>query len=527
MKVLSTILSMFFLLGLIGCVNQPTQETTSTNDLQETTEETTLLYHLDVRIEDTTLGSVSGNGSYPANEQVYIQIILSEDVIFDGWMIESALVSIDTNFYFTMPDYDVTIIAGVHKTETLSIKRLNMILPPDTHFYFPGTEFSIEGLVVEVEYNNGDKEIIPNDDLEIIIPQFDTEKSYTVTVNYEGFSTYFLVFYENIRLEINTLKTLFVVGETVDYYYLVNTDLVGNGDDLYQIEVLNPEIAEAFIDPSYPQHAEITGLQAGSTQVKVTLVSNPNITQTVDINVVEELPPVESDSWPSEYLDLILNDLSLELTPLIGTSYTLAPSQVYNDYYRFFIENPDESLDYVAYALNMETQGWHITRYLPHSASFTKNNVFISIGYNSTTNQANIYIAKKGHDFLPIDITDDLQEIISGKIHEDVSILPIPDYKFYDYTLSQYSWNHPYAEIIYLYGDYLNDPLLTDESYGDTLISLGFTTLIDNERTWYLDPNETYMLLFWIYDTHVQMEIQSIDYYNDPFHYFNDYDIYH
>ncbi len=526
MKALSQILGLLFLLSLIGCVNLPTQETTSSNDLAETTQETTLVYQLDVTIEDTTLGTVSGNGSYLANEQVNIQIILSEDVIFDGWMIEGTLLSIDTNFYFTMPDYDVTITAGAHKTEIFSIKRLNMLLPPETYFYFPGVEFSIKGLVVEVEYDNGNKEIIDNDDLEIIIPQFDTEKTYSVTVNYEGFSTYFLVFYEDIRLEINTLKTLFVVGETVDYYYCVNTDLVGNGDDLYQIEVLNPEIAEAFIDPSYPQHAEITGLQAGSTQVKVTLVSNPAITQTVDINVVGELPPVESDTWPSEYLNLILNDLSLELTPLIGTSYTFEPSQIYNDYYRFFIDNPDETLDYVAYALNMETQGWHIVKYLPHSASFTKNNVYISISYNSVTNQANISIVKQGHDFLPIDITDNLQEIISGKIHESVSILPLPDYMFYDYTLSQYSWNHPFAEIIYLYGDYLNDSLLTEDSYSDTLISLGFTTLIANERTWYLDPNETYMLCFWIYDTHVQMEIQSIDYYNDPFHYLNDYDIY-
>ena len=225
-----------------------------------------------------------------------------------------------------------------------------------------------------------------------------------------------------------------------------------------------------------------------------------------------------------------MNDLSLELTPIIGTKYTYEPSQIYGDYYRFFIENPDESLDFVVYALNMEAQGWHIIRYLPHSASFTKNNVYVTIGYNSTTNEANIYIAKKGHDYLPLNITDYLQEIISGKIHEDVSILPLPDFKFYDYAMSLTCWQDPYSEIIHLFGYYLNDSLFTINGYVDDLINLGFTTLASNDTndiTWYLDPNETYMIRFWFNGTtQIQIEIQSIDYYNDTFHYSHDYDTY-
>ena len=497
----------------MGCENQPTQETSLKNDLE-------------VIIEDTALGTVFGGGSYAATEQVYLQIILSENVIFDGWMMDGTLISLETDFYFTMPDHDVTLIASAHRIETIEIKRMNMLLPPTTLYYFPGIEFTIEGLVVEVEYVNGDKVIIDNDDLEIIYPQFDLEKAYTVTLNYEGFSTYFLVFYEEIRLVINTLKTLLVVGETVDYYYHVNADLVGNGDDLYQIAVVNPEIAEAIIDPSYPQHAQITGLQAGKTQVVITLVSDPMISQTVDINVVEALPPVESDDWPGEYLGLILDDLSLELTPIIGTTYTYVPSQIYGDYYSFSIENPENSLDFVAYALNMETKGWYINRYLPNYAILTKNNIRMSVSYNNVTNLAWIHIAKQGHDFLSMDIKDDLLQIISGKIHEDVSTFILPDFMFYEYAMSPSSWQHPYSEIIHVFGHSLNDPLFTINAYVDELMNIGFTTFESNDTIWYLDPNETYMIRYWFYETHIQMEIQSIDYYQDTFHFSHDEDIY-
>jgi len=345
-----------------------------------------------------------------------------------------------------------------------------------------------------------------------------------VTLNYEGFSTYFLVFYEEIKIEINTLVTIVVVDGTVDIYFGVNND--DDRDGSYRVEISNPAIAEAAIDPDYPQHAVITGCQAGKTQVVITLVSNSEISQAVEINVVEELPPNEGEGWPSEYLDLILNDLAPELTPFVGTTYTYTPNPFYGDYYSFSIENLENALDVVAYAHSMEAKGWTLDRYLFHSAIITKGNVRVNISYNDVTNNARLYIAKQGHDYLSPPMKTDLLETISGKIHEDVSGLILPDYMFYEYSLSLYCWQDSLSEIIHVFGYSLNDPLFTTSSYVEELLNLGFTTLELNGDTWYLSPSETYMLQFWAYETHIQMEIQSIDYYQDVYHYSRDYDIY-
>jgi hypothetical protein len=482
------------------------------------------MYELDVIIEDTTFGTVQGSGSYAAMEHVHLQIVLFEKVVFDGWSIDGTIVSLNPDFDYTMPDHAVTIIAQAHRIETMVIERLNMLLPPTTLYYYPGMEFSIDGLVVEIEYTNGDKEIANNDEFEIIWPSFDLEKAYTVTLHYEGFTTYFLVYYEEIEIQLNTLVTIVVVDGTVDFYFGINND--DSRDGSYLVEISNPAIAEVTVDPDYPQHAVITGCQAGKTQVVITLLSNPAISQTVEINVVEALPPNEGENWPSEYLDLILNDLAPELTPFVGTTYTYTPSQIYGDYYSFDIHNLIDPLDVVAYAYSMEAKGWTINRYISNTAVITKDNVRVSFSYDEVTNNANLYIAKKGHDFLSPPMKDDLLEIISGKIHEDVSGLFLPDYLFYEISPSLYGWQDPLSEYILMYGYTMNDPLFTAAAYVDELLNLGFTTLESNGATWYLSPSETYMMRFSAYETHVEMVIQSIDYYLDFSHINHDSDIY-
>jgi len=511
MRRIGRMMGLILLFGLMGCADQTTRETHAFFDLH-------------VTIDDASLGAVSGGGCYAAEERVRLQIILSEDAIFDGWMIEGIIVSPDTEFYYTMANQEVTITAKVHRTETREIKRLNMLLPPTTHFYYPGQDFSIEGMVVEAEYDNGDKEIIDNDDLVVIPPQFAGERPYSVTVNYEGLSTFFLVFYEESRMEISSLKTLFVLGETVDFFFSVNSDI--ENQEIYQIEVVNPQIAEAVIDPSNPQHAEITARGTGTTQVRVFTVSRPDLGQTVDVTVVDELPPSVTDTWPGEYLELILHDLSAELTPIGGSSYTFNPEQFYGDYYRFSIQNFDESLDFVAYALEMQDKGWSIVSYEANMASFTKNNVRITISVNEITKEGGIYIVKHGYPIQNLDVKTYLPSIISGQIHEDVSQLVLPDFRFFFYVLSLYSWQHPYSEHIHLFGYCLEDPSFTMEGYADVLLNLGFTELESNDKTWCLDPGGTYMIFLGYNNRDIQIEIQSIDYYEDWNHYLRDLDRY-
>jgi hypothetical protein len=306
----------------------------------------------------------------------------------------------------------------------------------------------------------------------------------------------------------------------VDWYAHINYSI--DEEEEYQAEVLNPLIAGVQFNPDYPQNFTVTGLQEGTTEIVVRLVSDSSKSLTIPVTVVEELPPSITTEWPDEYLNLIMGELSDEIIPIEGTSYIFEPSMVLGDFYHFIIDHPSKPIDFVDYAIMMMEHGWNIVRYVPNSTQFTKNNVSVSLGYNSTLDQVHLQIKKQGDPFVKVDVTRQMNQIISGKIHEDVSLLPLPDFEFYEYVTSLSHWQHPQSELINVFGYYLNDTEFSGEGYATELLELGFTTVTERDQVWYIDPNECYMVFYGFNEHFIQFIIQSTDYYEDPYHFDHD-----